>query len=151
MKAFILIGPPGSGKSVQAGEIVLRENANIVNGDSIREGLYGDASIQGNWVDIHNKIEEYVAECAGLGVPVILDGTHCKRTYRAEAITLLQSYGYDKIDAIVMGTDLDTCLIRNAKRQRNVPRHIIVRMYGDLQHSLKGIESEGFDSVTYIR
>jgi len=145
-----MVGAPGSGKSTKAGEIVLRENANIVSGDSIREELYGDSSIQGNWAEIHDKIEEYVAECAGRGIPVILDGTHYRSSYRKEAVTLLRSYGYDKIEAVVINPSLATCLARNFKRARQVPDYVIKGIHEKLQQSLKRIDSEDFDFINYV-
>jgi len=151
MNAYVMVGAPGSGKSTYAGELVLRENANIICGDSIREELYGDASIQGNWTEIHDKIEEYVAECAERGIPVILDGTHWKRSYRAEAITLLQSYGYDYIEAIVCNPSLATCMSRNWTRKRNVPDYVLKRIYEGLQSSMKNILDEPFAKVTFVQ
>ena len=150
MDAYVMIGAPGSGKSTYAGEIVLRENANIVCGDSIREELYGSADIQGNWAEIHDKIEEYVAETAGKGIPVVLDGTHYRASYRKEAIAMLRSYGYTKIEAVVVDSSLATCLARNFKRDRHVPDYVIKGIHEKLQASLKHIDSESFDRITYI-
>lgn len=150
MRAYVMVGAPGSGKSTQAGEIVLRENANIISGDAIREELYGDASIQGNWVAIHDRIEEYVAECAGLGVPVVLDGTHYRASYRREAIALLRSYGYTNISAVVCDSSLATCLARNFQRKRYVPDYVIKGIHEKLQQSLKNIDTEDFDHINYI-
>ena len=150
MNAYILVGSPGSGKSHYAGELVLRENATIISGDSVREELYGDASIQGDWVRIHDRIESYISECTGLGLTVVLDGTHWKKSYRAEAITLLQSYGYTHIEAVVCNPPLETCLERNRRRSRNVPEHVLKRMYEGLQQSLKSILDEPFAKVTFV-
>ena len=150
MNAYVLVGSPGSGKSHYAGELVLRENANIISGDSIREELYGDASIQGVWTDIHDKIEEYVAESAERGIPVILDGTHYLASYRAEAITLLRSYGYTNITAVVIEASLAKCLAQNFKRKRHVPDYVIKGIHEKLQASLRTIDSEDFDFINYI-
>ena len=150
MNAYVMVGAPGSGKSTQAGEIVLRENATIISGDSIREELYGSADIQGNWVEIHDKIEEYVADCAGRGQPVVMDGTHYRASYRKEAIAMLRSYGYTKIEAVVVDSSLATCLARNFMRQRHVPDYVIEGIHEKLQASLKNIDSESFDRITYI-
>jgi predicted kinase len=150
MKAFILVGAPGSGKSTYAGEIVLRENATIISGDAIREELYGSAEIQGNWTDIHDKIEEYVADCAGRNQPVVMDGTHYRASYRREAIALLRSYGYTRIEAVVVDSSLATCLARNFQRKRHVPDYVIKGIHEKLQTSLKHIDSEEFDNITYV-
>lgn len=150
MEAYVMIGAPGSGKSTQAGEIVLRDNATIISGDAIREELYGSADIQGNWVEIHDKIEEYVADCAGRNQPVVLDGTHYRASYRKEAIALLRSYGYTRVEAVVVDSSLATCLARNFKRQRHVPDYVIKGIHEKLQASLRTIDNEDFDHITYI-
>ena len=150
MEAFVMVGAPGSGKSTYAGELVLRENATIICGDSIREELYGSADVQGNWAEIHDKIEEYVAECASHGWPVVLDGTHYRASYRKEALTLLRSYGYTTITAVVIEASLAKCLAQNFKRKRHVPDYVIKGIHEKLQSSLKFIDTEGFSHITYV-
>ena len=150
MEAYVMCGPQGAGKSTYAGEIVLRENATIISGDSIREELYGSADIQGNWVEIQDRIENYVSECAGRGLTVILDGTHWKKSYRAEAITLLRSYGYTRIEAVVCNPSLATCMARNWSRKRNVPDYVLKTTYERFQSSVKNILDEPFDRVTFV-
>lgn len=148
MKAFVMVGAPGAGKSTFASTLAKTENAFIVSGDNVRAELYGSAETQGDWVDIQERIEELVSESCG--IPVILDGTHYRSSYRKEAIALLRSYGYDQIEAVVINPDLETCIMRNANRHRGVPRHVIVRMHEKLQSSLPFIDQDGFDKVTLV-
>ena len=148
MKAFVMVGAPGAGKSTFATALANTENAHIVSGDNVRAELYGSANTQGDWVDIQERIEELVSEFCGK--TVILDGTHYRSSYRKEAIALLRSYGYDQIEAVVINPDLDTCIMRNANRHRGVPRHVIVAMYKKLQSSLPFIDTDGFDKVTLV-
>jgi predicted kinase len=148
MKAFVMVGAPGAGKSTFANTLANNEDALIVSGDNVRAELYGSANTQGDWVDIQERIEELVSEFCGK--TVILDGTHYRSSYRKEAIALLRSYGYDQIEAVVINPDLDTCIMRNANRHRGVPRHVIVAMYKKLQSSLPFIDSDGFDKVTLV-
>jgi predicted kinase len=153
MKAYVMVGAQGSGKSTYAGELVLGENATIISGDSIREDLFGTAPVQDipdGWAQIHDKIEEYVAECAGHGWPLVIDGTHYSARSRGETIALLRSYGYSKIEAIVLDVSLATCLDRNSKRPRPVPEHIVEKTHQKLLRSLKHIDSEDFDHITYV-
>ena len=147
MKAYIMVGAPGSGKSTLASRLAESENAFIVSGDNVRAELYGNEATQGHWPDIQDRLEELVSEA--VGCTLILDGTHYKRGYRREALTLLQSYGYEEVEAIVVNPDLETCILRNANRHRGVPRDVIQRMHKALQSSLNGIEDEGFTQVTY--
>ena len=147
MKAFVMVGAPGAGKSTLATQIEKAENAVVISGDEIRAELYGNASIQGKWEEIHDRIEEMVSESCGM--PVVLDGTHYLTSYRREALALLRSYGYDDVEAIVVNPPLEDCIFRNANRHRGVPRHVVIGMHEKLQKSLKQINIEGFTRVSY--
>ena len=142
-----MVGAPGAGKSTYAKKLAIKEKATIISGDDIRAELFGSASVQGNWGEIWDRVEELVAESCGRSV--IFDGTHCRKDYRAEAVTLLRAYGYGYIQAIVLQTSLPLCLERNAQRQRNVPEHIIKQMHSDMERSLKTISDEDFDSFLF--
>jgi predicted kinase len=146
--AYVMVGAPGSGKSTYAAKLAEIENAYVISGDDVREELYGSAEIQGNWAEIHDRIEELVSEACGM--PVILDGTHYLASYRKEAINLLKSYGYTKVDAIICNPSLATCLARNWSRKRNVPDYVITAMHEKLQKSLKNIINEPFDRLDFI-
>jgi predicted kinase len=148
MKAFVLIGPPGSGKTTYSAKLSTEQNAVILSGDSVREELYGDIAIQGDWGEIWERLEELVAE--NVGRVLIFDGTHCRVDYRKETMTLLQSYGYTEIEGIVLRTPLEVCLRQNSQRSRKVPEHVIRQMHSDLQNSLKNIDTEDFDSINYV-
>jgi predicted kinase len=148
MKAYVMIGCPASGKSTFASKLAKTENAFIVSGDEIRAELYGEEANQGNWVEIHDRIEELVSEACGM--PLILDGTHYLSSYRREALALLRSYGYDEVEAVVLNTSLEECLLRNAVRHRGVPRHVLLGMHQKLQASLEFIDTEGFSHITLV-
>jgi predicted kinase len=151
MEAYVMVGAPGSGKSTEAKKIADREHAVIVSGDDIRAELYGSAEIQGNWTEIHDRIEEEVEKAAALGRPVILDGTHYRAAYRHQAIAMLRSYGYSSVEAVVVNPSLATCLARNfQRRERNVPDYVIKEMHGKLQPSLDGIYREDFSRINFI-
>jgi predicted kinase len=147
MKAFVMVGAPGAGKSTLAAKLAESENAFVISGDVIRAELYGDSTVQGKWEEIHDRIEELVSE--SVGTPVVLDGTHYLASYRKEALALLRSYGYDEVEAIVVNPPLEDCIFRNANRHRGVARHIVVGMHDKLQKSLKLISTEGFTQVTW--
>jgi len=147
MKAFVMVGAPGAGKSTLATQLAENENAFVISGDEVRAELYGDSANQGNWEEINDRIEELVSEA--VGVPVVLDGTHYLSSYRKEALTLLRSYGYDEVEAVVVNPPLEDCIFRNANRHRGVPRHVVVCMHEKLQKSLEFIGTEGFSHVTW--
>jgi predicted kinase len=148
LTAYVMCGAPGSGKSTYAKKLAQIENAVIISGDDVRTELYGSAEVQGNWTEIWDRIDELVSESCGMNV--VLDGTHYKRSYRTEAITLLRSYGYSRVEAVIMDASLATCLARNFKRKRNVPDYVVKEMHTKLQSSLKDIYSEDFDSIHFV-
>ena len=147
-RAYVMVGAPGSGKSTYAAKLAEQENAVVISGDDICEELYGGKATQSQWVEIHERIETLVSEACGMSV--ILDGTHYRSSYRKEAIALLQSYGYDQIEAVVLDTGLEECIHRNAIRQRGVPRYVLVEMHKKLRASLKNIDNESFSHINYI-
>ena len=143
-----MVGAPGAGKSTYAKQLAQTENAVIISGDDIRTELYGSAEIQGNWAEIWDRIDELVSESCGM--PVILDGTYHRTDYREEIITLLRSYGYLRVEAVVVNPTLATCLARNFQRKRHVPDYVIKEMHEKLQTSLKTIDHEDFDRINYV-
>ena len=147
MKAYVMVGAPGAGKSTLAADLAESENAVVISGDAVREELYGDAAIQGQWSEIADRIDELVSESCGL--PVILDSTHYLASCRREALALLRSYGYTDVEAIVCNPSLATCIARDFQRKRHVPDYIIREMYSKLQSSLITLDAEGFDHVEY--
>jgi predicted kinase len=148
MNAYIMVGAPGAGKSTHAAKLAETENAVVISGDDIRSELYGSAEIQGDWGEIWERIDELVSESCGM--PVILDGTHCRPDYRAEAIAMLKSYGYTEIEAVVIETPLAKCLERNSSRERKVPDYVVKQMHSDLTQSVKNIQSEPFTRWNFI-
>jgi predicted kinase len=147
--AFVMVGAPGAGKSTYAVKLAKERNAVIISGDDVRAELFGSAEIQGNWFAIWDRIVELVEGYSDRDI--ILDGTHYREDYRAEAVTMLRSYGYFNVEAVVVNPSLATCLARNFQRaDRNVPDYVVKEMHEKLQRSLKGINSEDFDRVSYV-
>ena len=148
-KAFVMVGAPGAGKSTYAEILSRLHDAVIISGDDVRKELFGSAEIQGNWFAIWDRIVELVEGYSDRNL--ILDGTHYREDYRAEAITMLRSYGYLNVEAVVVNPSLATCLARNFQRaERNVPDYVIKEMHEKLQRSLRGINNEDFDKVSHV-
>ena len=148
--AFVMVGAPGAGKSTYAAKLAEAEDAVIISGDDVRKELFGSAEIQGNWFAIWDRVVELVE--ANVDRNVILDGTHYRADYRAEAIDMLRSYGYYTVEAVIINPSLATCLAQNFRRRdRNVPDYVVKDMHEKLQKSLATIDSEDFDLVSYVK
>jgi len=148
MKAFLTVGVPGSGKTAYAKQLQKTLKVFVIEGDVIRSELFGDASIYGRWGEIWSKIDELVED--NVGRDIVLDGTFETADLRAEAVSLLRSYGYDDIEAMVFNPSVATCLSRNWSRERDVPDYIVKEKYERMQRDLPKIKGEGFSRITFI-
>ncbi|MFN3926802.1 MAG: AAA family ATPase [Pseudanabaenaceae cyanobacterium] len=146
--AIILIGIPGSGKSTLA-QSMLRTHPNLyayISPDQIRGRLYGDASIQGEWLQIWAEVKQQVMTAAEAGKNIIYDATNYKSKYRREVIELLKSYHFQPITGVCLQVPLWICLSRNQSRSRQVPEDVIIEMHRCLVLNPPSLR-EGFDRL----
>ena len=147
MLCHILIGCPSSGKSTLAQEIIKNQpDYRIVSTDKIREQLFGDEIVQGNWSKVETEVFRQIDSALSDNQPIIYDATNAKRPWRMGLLNQLNQY--QNIDWLgwYLQTPLNTCLQWNKNRKRNVPEAVIRRMY----HALKQfppIAAEGFATV----
>ncbi|MFB2771567.1 AAA family ATPase [Pelatocladus sp. BLCC-F211] len=153
--AHFLIGTPGSGKSTLAKLLSSLGNWEIISTDAIREELYGDATIQGEWHTIEVTVFNRICTAFSLGKSVIYDATNFKRCFRIDFLlkinTLLAQSELPQPHwlAWYLKTPLETCIQWNQQRQRQVPSNIIESMYKLLQ-DFPPIPGEGFAAVNQI-
>ncbi|MEH1885525.1 MULTISPECIES: WYL domain-containing protein [unclassified Nostoc] len=157
MICHFLIGIPGSGKTTFAVELAKLGNYRIVSTDAIRQKLYGNASIQGEWSHIEEKVISEIADAIAQGDSVIYDATNAKRVWRMDLLKELNSsvacLAEHREEVLWMGwhlqTPIATCKLWNQKRTRQVPDMIIENMHKSLQ-DFPPIAAEGFASVKEI-
>ncbi|MDF5706670.1 MAG: WYL domain-containing protein [Nostoc sp. S4] len=151
MICHFLIGVPGSGKSTFAAELAKLGNYRIVSTDGIRQQLYGDASIQGEWSRVEEKAISEIVDALAEGDSIIYDATNAKRIWRMDLLSKLKS-------AVVVSpvwmawylqTPVATCKLWNQQRIRQVPDLIIENMHKSLQE-FPPIAAEGFATVKKI-
>ena len=82
MQGHLLIGPPSSGKSTLAKIMAPILNAEIISTDWIREKIYGDENIQGEWSEIKLEVQNQIITCLRNKTDFIIDATHAKRDWR---------------------------------------------------------------------
>ena len=156
----LLIGPPGSGKSTFAQQLASQTNYQIVSTDRIREQLYGNASIQGDWIEIEHQIIQQIQRLIALKQPVIYDATNAKRAWRMSLLMQLNSHSSLTTTeectsepilwmAWHLKTPLETCQQRNQQRDRIVPDKVIADMFKSLKN-FPPLPAEGFAAVNNI-
>ncbi len=147
--SHFLIGPPSSGKSTFAQQLVeLIPTAQIVSTDAIRALLFGDETIQGDWLQIQEKVLLQMQAAFQASQPVIYDATNAKPEWRQSILSQVSNHPVQWI-AWHLQTPLDQCKAWNQQRQRQVPETVIEEFFQSLQEFPPSIE-EGFIAVYSI-
>lgn len=144
-----LIGCPGSGKSTLAALLATEGSLRIVSTDKIREALYGDESIQGDWTVIEAHVLYQIQSAIASNQPVIYDATNAKRDWRIALLRQLENENVQWV-AWYLQTPLDTCKAWNQKRKRRVPDSVIESMYKSLE-DFPPVLAEGFAAVNKVK
>ncbi|WP_214559050.1 ATP-binding protein [Planktothrix agardhii] len=153
MICHFMVGIPGSGKSTVAQQLADLTQGLIISTDRIREQLYGDEIIQGNWLEIERKVLQEMEQAIASSQPIIYDATN---TYRHWRLDILEKAAliYPEIPrswiAWVLETPIETCKLRNQNRQRQVPESVIEQM-GKAIADFPPTPSEGFIKVYSLK
>lgn len=145
---FVSVGIPGCGKSTY-GERFKRElngNVCIVCPDSVREHLYGDASIQGDGEKVFSIVYDLAENALERGETVYFDATNTTVFSRRRLLQRLSCYAGECV-AVYFNVPLEVCKRRNAQRSRVVPDSVIDRMHNKLT---KPTKNEGFSCVLEV-
>lgn len=147
-KVVLLVGIPGSGKSTYAKSRFANEAHRVHSTDAIREELFGDENIQGEWKKIEGVLKVRVAESVKNGVIAIVDATHASKEHRVNAIEWINRLGAE-VHAFYVNTPLEVCKERNKKRQRVVPDYVLEGMHAALAKNPPSIE-DGFERIETV-
>ncbi|HEY9665526.1 MAG TPA: ATP-binding protein [Coleofasciculaceae cyanobacterium] len=148
--SHFLIGPPSSGKSTVAKQLVqLIPSAQIVSTDTIRALLFGDERIQGEWSLIEKTAVQQIQNALSAGRPVIYDATNAKPEWRRAMLKLVSA---DNVQWVGwhLQTPLELCKTWNRKRLRQVPEPVIEEFFQSLRNFPPQV-SEGFVAVNTLR
>ncbi|NER84224.1 MAG: AAA family ATPase [Leptolyngbya sp. SIO1D8] len=149
---WILIGLPGSGKSTWAqGFIQGRLPIGLISTDQIRAQLYGDETVQGEWLQIWHQIQTQFRSGVmdvqqGKLAGVLYDATNVRRRWRRKLIKTARGSGFTRVLAVWLDVPLACCLHRNRLRSRQVPPEVIHTMARQLAGAPPSCD-EGFDAL----
>ncbi len=134
LRCHLLIGQPASGKTTLAQALAPllsgpgEPPAVVLSTDAIRGEVFGDAAVQGPWVDIQQRLHLRLVEAVAAGIPVIVDATHARRAWRLAITQALPLPAPVQWIGWWLYTDLPTSLEWNTRRERPVPVPVIQEM-----------------------
>lgn len=145
---IVLSGIPASGKSTYGNRISDNNyDFNLVCPDSIREELYGNASVQGDGNKVfeiaHTRLKLIGCRCGN----AIFDATNLTAQRRKELIEIMRPY-YDTIVCHFFRPNYEKSREQNEMRERKVPNEVIRRMANQWEEPTT---AEGFDYVAEIK
>ena len=143
---ILLVGIPGSGKTTYA-EKYIEENHNTVHlsSDKIRAELWGDEATQGDNNEVFSLMQSRAIEALNNGQNVVYDATNITRKDRSYIIALCPKFA--KIECHIIWAPIETCIERDAARERTVGKAVIDRM---LKRFQAPYYDEGIDEIKVI-
>ena len=155
---ILLVGIPGSGKTTYA-ETYNRVRPNIhLSSDLIRKELWGNEATQGDNNEVFSLMQSRAIEALNNGKTVVYDATNITRKDRSYIISLCPKFV--KIECHIIWAPIETCIERDAARERTVGKEVINRMLKRFQAPWydEGIDkivtiwntNEGFNQEAYV-
>lgn len=144
---ILLVGIPGSGKTTYA-EKYIKENPDTVHlsSDKIRAELWGNESTQGDNNEVFSLMQSRAIDALNNGQSVVYDATNITRKDRSYIIALCPKFV--KIECHIIWAPIETCIERDAARERTVGKEVIDRM---LKRFQAPYHDEGIDEIKFIK
>lgn len=156
-KLILLIGVPGCGKTTYAQKYIQNKNPFAVHlsSDNIRKELWGDEAIQGDNNEVFSLMQSRAINALNNWRDVIYDATNMTRKDRSYIISLCPKFV--QIEAHIVWAPIETCIARDAARERTVGKEVIDKMLKKFQapfydegiDEIKVILPDHFDRKTY--
>ena len=146
IKLIILVGVPGSGKTHYAQKYV-KEHPNTIHlsSDKIREELWGNEATQGDPGMVFSIMQSRAVDALHNGQSVVYDATNVTRKDRSYILALCPKFV--QIEAHVVWAPIETCIERDANRERTVGKAVIDKM---LKRFQPPFYDEGIDEIEVV-
>ena len=146
---ILLVGLPGSGKTTYAEkllkDICYKDHVVHISSDKIRKELWGNEATQGDNNEVFSLMHKRTIEALNNGKDVIYDATNITRKDRACIIA--QCPKFARIECHIIWASIETCIKRDAARERTVGKAIIDKM---LKRFQAPFDDEGMDKIEII-
>lgn len=155
-RLVLLVGPPGCGKTTYARDYA-NDHFNTIHlsSDLIRKELWGDEAIQGDNNEVFSLMQTRAIDALNNGQNVIYDATNMTRKDRSYIIELCPKFV--QIEAHIIWAPIETCIERDAARERTVGKEVIDKMlkrfqapyYDEGIHEITVIKPDNFNGTKY--
>lgn len=143
---ILLVGIPGSGKTTYAEKYVEKYPGTVhLSSDKIRAELWGNEATQGDNNEVFSLMQSRAIDALNNGQSVVYDATNITRKDRSYIITLCPKFA--KIECHIIWSKIETCVVRDQMRDRNVGREVIYRM---LKRFQAPYYDEGFNEIKIV-
>lgn len=146
MKAIVMVGIPGCGKSTAAARLA---GAVEVNRDNLRRELTGSYDNFAHEGLVSRRHAQRIRAAAAEGRDLVVSDTNTVRRYRRSLIKLLKRLGY-RVEVVVFDVGPETCLARNESRSKPVLPEVIHQMARRLRRDPPTL-AEGMDSLRTLQ
>lgn len=147
---YVLVGPPGSGKSTWGKCFATKNNIAYLSSDEYRAKLGTGENDQSVSAKVFQHLKKLTKVVIDSGVSVMIDATNMHRKARKEFLDIVKEDKTIKRIAIVFERDRQLLLERNIKRGneggRNVPENIIDSMLSKYQRP----DKTEFDEIIFV-
>lgn len=146
-KIIMMVGLPASGKSYYADKIAKKENAIILSSDKLRKELFNNENDQNHNTEVFKELYKRVKENLKQENNIIIDATNINHKRRKALLDELKRFNCFK-ECYLIATPYKKCLEQNRRREREIPEHVIKRMY---KHIFIPQYYEGWNKINIIK